>query len=88
MKKTKQILAAGLAVLALTACAPTTPTPSEEARRCLEDSMNLVPRDEIRRVKVTSFEDGIARGYVRGDNFEIEWVCTSGTASITDAHSW
>ena len=50
--------------------------------------MNLVPRDEIRRVKVTSFEDGIARGYVRGDNFEIEWVCTNGTASTTDAHSW
>ena len=87
MKK-KQILAAGLAVLALTACAPTQQMPSEEERRCLTDSLNLVPRDEIRRVKVTSFEDGIARGYVRGDNFEIEWVCTNGTASTTDTHSW
>ena len=84
----KRILAASLAVLALTACAPTTPTPSEEARRCLTDSLNLAPRDEIRRAGATSQEGGVTRGYVKGDTFEIEWTCTSGTASATDAHSW
>ena len=77
-----------LVVLALTACAPTQPTPSEEARRCLTDSLNLVPRDEIRRAGATSYEGGVTRGYVKGDTFEIEWTCTSGTASATDAHSW
>ena len=85
----KRILAASLAVLVcISACAPTTLSPSEEARRCLTDSLNLVPRDEIRRVGVTSHEGGVTRGYVKGDNFEIEWTCTSGTASTTDAHSW
>ena len=85
----KRILAASLAVLVcLSACAPTTPTPSEEARRCLTDSLNLVPRDKIRRAGVTSQEGGVTRGYVKGDTFEIEWVCTSGTASATDVHSW
>ena len=86
----KRILAASLAVLALTACAPTTPTPtpSEEARRCLTDALNLVPRDEIRRAGATSYEGGVTRGYVKGDTFEIEWTCTNGTASATDAHSW
>ncbi len=85
----KRILAASLAALVcLSACAPTTPTPSEEARRCLTDSLNLVPRDEIRRAGVTSYEGGVTRGYVKGDAFEIEWTCTSGTASATDAHSW
>lgn len=83
----KRILAASLAVLALTACAPTTPTPSEEARRCLTDSLNLAPRDKIRRAGVTSYEGGVTRGYVKGDRFEIEWTCTSGTASATDAYS-
>ena len=84
----KRILAASLAVLALTACAPQAPTPSEEARRCLTDSLNLVPRDKIRRAGATSYEGGVTRGYVKGDTFEIEWTCTSGTASATDAHSW
>ena len=60
----KRILAAILVVLALTACAPTQPTPSEEARRCLTDSLNLVPRDEIRRAGATSYEGGVTRGYV------------------------
>ena len=84
----KRILAASLAVLALTACAPTQPTPSEEARRCLTDSLNLVPRDEIRRAGATSYEGGVTRGYVKGDTFEIEWTCTNGTSSTTDARSW
>ena len=84
----KRILAAILVVLALTACAPTPRTPSEEARRCLTDSLNLVPRDKIRRAGATSQEGGVTRGYVKGDTFEIEWTCTNGTASTTDAHSW
>ena len=85
----KRILAASLAVLVcLSACAPTTPTPSEEARRCLTDALNLVPRDEIRRAGATSYEGGVTRGYVKGGTFEIEWTCTNGTASATDAHSW
>ena len=85
----KRILAASLAVLVcLSACSPPPPTPSEEARRCLTDALNLVPRDEIRRAEVTSYEGGVTRGYVKGDTFEIEWTCTSGTASATDAHSW
>ena len=84
----RRILAASLVVLALTACAPQAPTPSEEARRCQMDALNLVPRDEIRRVGVTSYEGGVTRGYVKGDNFEIEWTCTKGTASATDARSW
>ena len=85
----KRILAASLAVLVcISACAPTTLSPSEEARRCLTDSLNLVPRDKIRRAGVTSYEGGVTRGYVKGDTFEIEWTCTSGTASATDAHSW
>ena len=85
----KRILAASLAVLVcISACAPTTLSSSEEARRCLTDSLNLVPRDEIRRAGVTSYEGGVTRGYVKGDTFEIEWTCTNGTASATDAHSW
>ena len=85
----KRILAASLAVLVgLSACAPQAPTPYEEARRCQMDALNLVPRDEIRRVGVTSHEGGVTRGYVKGDTFEIEWTCTNGTASATDAHSW
>ena len=65
-----------LVVLALTACAPTPRTPSEEARRCL----TLVPRDKIRRAGATSQEGGVTRGYVKGDTFEIEWTCTNGGA--------
>ena len=85
----KRILAASLAVIVcLSACSPPPPTPSVEARRCLTDALNLVPRDEIRRVGVTSHEGGVTRGYVKGDNFEIEWTCTNGTASATDARSW
>lgn len=85
----KRILAASLAALVcISACAPTAPSPSEEARQCLTDSLNLVPRDEIRRAGATSQEGGVTRGYVKGDTFEIEWTCTSGTASATDAHSW
>lgn len=85
----KRILATSLAVLVcLSACAPTTLSPSEEARRCMMDSLNLVPRDEIRRAEATSYEGGVTRGYVKGDTFEIEWTCTNGTASATDAHSW
>ena len=67
----KRILAASLAVLALTACAPTTPTPSEEARRCLTDSLNLVPRDKIRRAGATSQEGGVTRGYVKGTRLKL-----------------
>ena len=85
----KRILAASLAaIVCLSACSPPPPTPSEEARRCLTDSLNLVPRDKIRRAGVTSYEGGVTRGYVKGDTFEIEWTCTNGTASATDAHSW
>ena len=69
----KRILAASLVVLALTACAPTTPTPSEEARRCLMDSLNLVPRDKIRRAGATSYEGGVPLDVATGDTFEIEW---------------
>ena len=85
----KRILAASLAALVcLSACAPQAPTPSEEARRCLTDALNLVPRDEIRRAGATSYEGGVTRGYVKGDTFEIEWTCTNGTATATDARAW